>query len=65
MKIVFEDKSYVEVRKSDEVNKILLIIGARDVNNPLKNIVNCVEITKEEFEKLFSAGNKISHEQFP
>lgn len=58
MKITFEDKSYVEVRKSNDAGKVLLIIGARDVNNPLKNIVNCVEITKEEFEKLFSAGKE-------
>lgn len=56
MKITFEDKSYVEVRKSDEAGKVLVIIGARDVNNPLKNIVNCVELTKEEFERLFEAG---------
>lgn len=56
MKIIFEDKSYVEVRKSDEAGKVLVIIGARDVNNSLKNIVNCVELTKEEFQKLFEAG---------
>lgn len=59
MKITFEDKSYVEVRKSDEAGKVLVIIGARDVNNPLKNIVNCVELTKEEFEKLFEAGKAV------
>lgn len=59
MKITFEDKSYVEVRKSDEAGKVLVIIGARDVNNPLKNIVNCVELTKEDFEKLFEAGKAL------
>lgn len=52
MRITFEDNSYVEVRKSEEAGKILLLIGARDFENPLKKITNCVEITEEEFKTL-------------
>jgi hypothetical protein len=51
-KIVFDDKSYVEIRKSEEPGKILLLIGARDYENPLKKITNCVEITQEELKAL-------------
>ena len=54
MKIQFEDKSYVECRKSDQPGKIILAISAKDHDNPLKKIVNAVEITAEEFKKLIS-----------
>lgn len=52
MKITFDDKSYVECRKSND--KILLIISAKDQSNPLKKITNAVEISKEDFKKLIS-----------
>lgn len=51
-KIVFEDKSSVEVRKSNEPGKIVISIQATDGSNPLKKIVNSVEITSEEFKSL-------------
>ena len=50
MKINFEDKSYIECRKSDD--KIVIIISAKDAENPRKKTTNAVEITKEEFKKL-------------
>ena len=52
MRITFDDKSYVECRKSDTPDKILLIISAADGTNKNKKITNAVEITKEEFNKL-------------
>lgn len=52
MKITFDDKSYVECRKSND--KIVIIISAKDQNNPLKKITNAVEISKEDFIKLTS-----------
>lgn len=54
MKITFDDKSYIEVRKSDNPDKIIIIISAKDHDNPLKKITNAVEITITEFKKLIS-----------
>jgi len=53
-KITFEDKSFVECRKSESEDKILLIISATDSNNKNKKITNAVEISREEFDKLIS-----------
>lgn len=54
MKISFDDKSFIECRKSDTPDKIVLIISAKDNDNSRKKITNAVEITKEEFQKLIS-----------
>ena len=54
MKIQFDDKSYIECRKSDNPGKILLIISAKDGGNSLKKITNAVELTGEEFKQLIS-----------
>lgn len=55
MKIIFEDKSYLEIKKSETTENIVLIIQAKDVENPLKKITNSVEITKTQFEQLFTS----------
>jgi tRNA threonylcarbamoyladenosine modification (KEOPS) complex Pcc1 subunit len=52
MKITFEDKSYIDCYKSD--NKIIIVIQATDHENPLKKIINAVELTIEEFKDLIS-----------
>lgn len=54
MKITFEDKSYIECRKSDNPGKIIVIISAKDHDSPLKKITNAVEITMAEFKQLVS-----------
>ena len=54
MKIQFDDKSYIECRRSDNPGKILLIISAKDGGNSLKKITNAVELTGEEFKQLIS-----------
>lgn len=54
MKQVFEDKSFIEVAKSDNPGKIVITISAKDRTDPLKKITNAVEITTEEFKKLIS-----------
>jgi len=54
MKITFDDKSYIDCRKSDTPDKIIIIISAKDGGNPLKKITNAVEITKDEFKKLIA-----------
>jgi len=52
MKIQFEDKSYVEIKKVND--KILIVIQAKDHDNTLKKITNAVELSKEEFNSLLS-----------
>lgn len=43
MKINFEDKSYLEINKIND-EKVLIIISAKDYNNPNKKITNSVEV---------------------
>lgn len=52
MKIEFDDKSYINCYKDGD--KIIIIIQAKDHNNPLKKISNSVELTSEEFNGLIS-----------
>ena len=54
MKITFEDKSYIDCRKSDNPGKIVIVISAKDHENPLKKITNAVEISTAEFKQLIS-----------
>jgi hypothetical protein len=54
MKLVFDDKSFIECAKSDNPGKVVITISAKDSNDPLKKITNAVEITLEEFKKLIS-----------
>ena len=54
MRITFEDKSYIECRKSDKEDQIIIIVSAKDQENPRKKTVNAVEISTEEFKKLIS-----------
>jgi tRNA threonylcarbamoyladenosine modification (KEOPS) complex Pcc1 subunit len=51
MKIDFEDKSYIEIKKNDN-GKVIITIQARDFNNNLKKIINSVEITLDDFKNL-------------
>ena len=54
MRIDFEDKSYIECQKSDHPGKVLVVISAKDLESPLKRIVNTVELTAEQFKSLIS-----------
>jgi hypothetical protein len=54
MKIIFEDKSFVECAKSNTPGKVVITISAKDGTDPLRKIINAVEITDEEFHKLIS-----------
>lgn len=54
MKITFDDKSFIECKKSDNPGKVIISISAKDHTDPLKKITNAVEITIEEFKKLIS-----------
>ncbi len=53
MKIDFADKSYVLVES--KVDKVVISIGAKSLDNPLSLTVNTVELSKEEFNKLISS----------
>lgn len=53
MKIEFEDKSFIELKKSEHSdNIVIIIIQAKDFSNPLKKITNAVEISVEQFNEL-------------
>lgn len=54
MKIEFEDKSYIEFKKSNNSDTIVVTVQAKDFANPLKKITNTVELTKEQFKQLIS-----------
>lgn len=54
MKITFEDRSYIEVIKSNTPGRILITIVARDPKEALATIANSVEITEEQFKQLTS-----------
>jgi hypothetical protein len=54
MKIEFNDKSYIDCQKSAQPGKIMVIISAKDQTDPLKKIINAVELTAEEFKALIS-----------
>jgi hypothetical protein len=52
MKQVFDDKSYIEVKKSTITNKIMISIGALDGQSKRVSIINSVELTQEQFAEL-------------
>jgi hypothetical protein len=54
MKIVFDDKSFIECKKSETPDKIIITISAKDGVNPLKKIINSCELTTDEFKQLIS-----------
>lgn len=57
-KIQFDDKSHIEISKSSEPGKIIIVIQAADISNPLKKIANSVEISKEQWQQLISDISK-------
>lgn len=54
MKIEFNDRSYIDCQKSNHPGKIIVLISAKDQDNPLKTITNAVELSRDEFNKLIS-----------
>lgn len=55
MKIVFDDKSYIDFQKSLDPDKIIVTILAKDHHNDMKNIANSVEISRDELLQLVAA----------
>lgn len=53
MKIEFEDKSYLEISKSQD--KIIISVSAIDYNNPQKTICNSVEISNSQFYEILKS----------
>lgn len=53
MRIDFPDQSFIEININPS-NKVVILIQAKDHENPLKRISNSCEITIEEFKKLCS-----------
>lgn len=52
MKLAFSDGSYVEVKKSNEPDKVVILISSRDAENPRMKITNSCEVTTKEFRAL-------------
>ena len=52
MKLEFDDKSYIEIIKSNE--KICVSIGAKSMENSKKVILNSVELSMEDLKLLLS-----------
>jgi hypothetical protein len=50
MKKEFEDKSFIEFKKTK--NGIAIIMAARDSTNNLKLLINSKEISEEEFREM-------------
>lgn len=48
MKITFEDKSYIEITKSVNPNKVFITVAAKSAEDQHKLIVNSVELSDEE-----------------
>ena len=53
MKIEFIDKSAIEVIRQED--KIVVVLYAKDSENPRKTIINSCEMTKEQFEALYKS----------
>lgn len=53
MKISFDDKSYVEIKKDND--SIVIIISGRDSNDRLKKITNSVSLTEDQFYQLIKS----------
>jgi tRNA threonylcarbamoyladenosine modification (KEOPS) complex Pcc1 subunit len=51
-KIEFEDQSRVEIKKSADSNKIIISITAKDATNPLKKVINSVELDESQWKNL-------------
>lgn len=49
MRIDFDDTSYVDIFFSQAIEKVVIILSARDGKNHKNTIVNSVEISKEQF----------------
>ena len=54
MKIIFDDGSYIECKKSNNSDNIIITIQAKDYVNNFKKITNSVEISLEQFKQLIS-----------
>lgn len=53
-KLVFDDKSSIEIKSSNTPDHILVIISATDSTNKNKRITNACELTADEFKKLIA-----------
>ena len=57
MRISFDDKSYLEIKKTSG-GTILVTVSANDYENPLKKITNAVEIEAVQFDSIIEEVKK-------
>lgn len=55
-KLVFEDKSYIEISKSNSPGMIFVTIAAKSAEDTKTLIINSVELSVEDFLKLASSA---------
>jgi hypothetical protein len=55
MKIQFDDRSYIEITKSNNSDKIFISVAAKDQNNSKSLIINSVELTVEQLNQLVNS----------
>ena len=51
-KLIFEDRSYLEITKSPTTDKITITIVARNGKDSAATIANSVEVSVEQFNEL-------------
>jgi hypothetical protein len=52
MIIEFDKYSYVEITRTSSDGKIKITLAAKDTKNPKSQIVNSVEVTRDEFKEM-------------
>lgn len=55
MKIQFDEGGFIEIKASSTPSKVDIILAAVDYDNPLKKIINSVEIDGKDFFKLVNS----------
>lgn len=61
MKITFEDRSYLEILKSTNPGKLLIVVAATSFEDSNNFIVNSVEITEKDLIKLIKSVDTIKN----
>lgn len=57
MRKQFSDGGYIEFNNSLVPGHIIISIGAKDPENPNKQIINSADITEEDFKQLLDGAN--------
>lgn len=59
MKLIFDDKSFIEIVKSNSPGKIIITVSAKDRADLNKKITNSVELTEDQIKSLIGDLNLV------